>query len=416
MRPLLYSIVPEETLKSMLNTFHVCMQIPVQVIDEHGAFIAEDGEQPTFCRCFKRYLPENDTCETMHLSASKKAISLGESYIFECHANLNHIVFPLISNKTFLGSILVGPFLMDEPDSTLISDIAKRYHIPAEDALELYDQINGVTIIEPPRVNHISQLVYYLFSTLITDSKKELKDNNQKLRQQSLINESIQRYKSEIIEKASYPYENEKELVNKVKLGDIASANAILNDLLGYVFFAQGNSLEIVKARSVELCSLLSRAAIEGGASADTILKLNNQFIKNIQQFATLEDLCFNLQEIIEAFSSSLVNYIPSNSSNVIKKAIAYIADHFNEPISLEDVARVVNMHPSYFSSKFKQTTGSSFKGYLNMIRVEEGKRLLANTNFSIIDIALSSGFEDQSYFTKVFKKYTGMTPKRFRG
>ena len=416
MRPLLYSIVSEETLKTMLDTFHVCIQIPVQLIDEQGNFIASGGAQPLFCKRFQHYLPANDTCDIMHVSASKRAISLGAAYIFECHANLNHIVFPLISNKAFLGSILVGPFLMDRVDSTLISNITKRYHIPTEDALELYDEINDIPIIEPFRVNHISQLVYYLFSTLIADSKKDLKHNNEKLLQQSLINESIQRYKSEITETAPYPYEKEKELINKVKLGDIPAANAILNDLLGYVFFAQGNSLEIVKARSVELCSLLSRAAIEGGASADTILKLNNQFIKNIQPIATIEDLCFNLQEIIEAFSNSIANYIPSQNSATIKKAIAYITDNFNSTISLEDVASTVNMHPVYFSSKFKQTTGSSFKKFLNTVRIEEGKRLLANTTFSIIDIALSTGFEDQSYFTKVFKKYTGMTPKQFRG
>lgn len=415
MRPLLYSIVPEETLESMLGTFYMCMQTPLQVIDEQGILIAEGGEQPNFCKCFQKYLPPNSTCEMMHVSASKKAITLGEAYIFECHANLNHIVFPLISNKQFLGSVLVGPFLMDKPDSVLISNITRHYHIPTEDALELYDEINSIPVIAPSRVNHISQLVYYLFSTLIIDSKKELKHNNQKLMQQSLINESIQRYKSEIIGTSSYPYEKEKALLNKVKLGDIPAANAILNDLLGYVFFAQGNSLDIVKARSIELSSLLSRAAIEGGASADTILKLNNQFIKNIQQIVTLDNLCFDLQEIIEAFSNSLLNYAPSHSSKTIKKAIVYIANNFNGKVSLDDVASSVNMHPSYFSSKFKQTTGSSFKEYLNMVRIEESKRLLANTNFSIIDIALSSGFEDQSYFTKVFKKYTGMTPKQFR-
>jgi AraC-type DNA-binding domain-containing proteins len=415
MRPLLYSIVPEKTLKSMLETFHVCMQVPIQVIDEQGTLIAAGGVQPIFCKCFHNYLPQNVTCEIMHVSASKKAITLGESYIFECHANLNNIVFPLISNKTFLGSILVGPFLMDKPDSILISDITKRYNIPTEDALELYDEIDGIRIIEPFRVNHISHLVYHLFSTLIIDSKKELRENNQKLMQQSLINESIQRYKSEIIETSAYPYEKEKELLNKVKLGDIPAANSTLNDLLGYVFFSQGNSLEIVKSRAIELCSLLSRVAIEGGASADMTLKVNNQFIKNIQQINTIEDLCFNLQEIVESFSNSLLNHIPSHNSTIIKKAIVFIANHFNDAISLENVADAVNMHPSYFSSKFKKATGSSFKEYLNMVRIEEGKRLLTNTNFSIIDIALATGFEDQSYFTKVFKKYTGLTPKQFR-
>ena len=74
-----------------------------------------------------------------------------------------------------------------------------------------------------------------------------------------------------------------------------------------------------------------------------------------------------------------------------------------------------MHLNPSYFSTIFKQSCGSSFKEYLNYIRIEESKHLLTETNYSIIDIAVAVGFEDQSYFTKVFKKFTGLTPKRFR-
>lgn len=415
LKPLLYSIVPEETLKSMTDTFYACMQLPIQVIGVHGEFLAESGQKSSFCRCFQDYLPESDSCDKVHISASKKAISLGEPYIFACHAELNHIVFPLISKKTFLGSVLVGPFLMDSPDSILISDLVKKYQIPTTEALDLYDEAGNIPVIVPAKVNHISRLLYYMFANLITDSREELRQNSKKLLQQSRINESIQRYKEEHISTHAYPYEKEKELISKVKLGDIHSAKAILNDLLGYVLFSEGNSMEIVKARAIELCSLLSRTAIEGGAPTDNILKMNNHFLKNIQQINTMDTLCFKLQEIVEAFTESLFNYIPSQNSELIKRAMLYISKHFNEPLTLEDVAVQVHLHPSYFSTLFKQSTGSSFKEYLNMVRIEESKRLLANTDFSIIDIAIAIGFEDQSYFSKVFKKYTGLTPKQFR-
>ena len=83
--------------------------------------------------------------------------------------------------------------------------------------------------------------------------------------------------------------------------------------------------------------------------------------------------------------------------------------------LTLEEVANHVHLNPAYFSSLFKQSTGSSFKEYLNMVRIEESKRLLANTDYSVIDIAVASGFGDQSYFCRVFKKYTGLTPRQYR-
>lgn len=415
MKPLLYTLVPEETLKAMAETFHACVHLSIQIINENGEILVSEGETHEFCRLFQKHLPASDTCEKTHVSASKKAISIGEPYVFECHADLNHIVFPLISKQTFLGSILVGPFLMDRPDSILVSSITKRYHITTDEALDLYDEVGSIPIIPPSSVNHISHLLFYLFSNLITDSKKELRKNNQKLLQQSRINESIQRYKAENIRPTSYPYQKEKELLNKVKLGDVREANAVLNDLLGYVLFSEGNSLDVVKTRALELCSLLSRTAIEGGAPTDSMLNLNNEFLKNLQQINTLDSLCHKLQEIVETFSESMFNYIPSKNNDLIKKAMLYISENFNTPLTLEEVATHVHLHPSYFSTMFKNSTGSSFKEYLNKVRIEESKLLLLNTDFSIIDIAIAVGFEDQSYFSKVFKKYTGTTPKQFR-
>lgn len=128
-----------------------------------------------------------------------------------------------------------------------------------------------------------------------------------------------------------------------------------------------------------------------------------------------MDVLCCKLQEIVETFSRSMFQHTPNKNSEVIRKAMTYISANFHTVITLEAVAGYVHLHPSYFSTLFKQSTGSSFKEYLNMVRIEESKRLLANTDFSILDVAIAAGFEDQSYFTKVFRKYTGMTPKQFR-
>ena len=87
----------------------------------------------------------------------------------------------------------------------------------------------------------------------------------------------------------------------------------------------------------------------------------------------------------------------------------------YSDNLTLEDVASPGHLNPAYFSTLFKQSTGSTFKEYLNMVRIEESKRLLANPEYSIIDVSLAVGFMDQSYFSKVFKKYTGLTPKQYR-
>lgn len=121
------------------------------------------------------------------------------------------------------------------------------------------------------------------------------------------------------------------------------------------------------------------------------------------------------MQELVEVFTESMFNYTPTKNNEIIKKAMSYISDNFSSNITLDDVAHHVHLNPAYFSTIFKQSCGSSFKEYLNMVRIEESKRLLANTDYSVVDIAVATGFMDQSYFSKVFKKYTGLTPKQYR-
>ena len=417
MIPYLFTIVSPEKLKDMFHTFEAIIGLPIQIIDENGILLGSETPVCPYCQIFKRYLKNGETCEKIHLSASKCAIEIGETYIFSCHSNLNHIVFPLISKNVLLGSILVGPFLMTPPDSIMISDIEKHYDIPTSDLLELYDEAQNIKVIAPSMVNQISKLLYYMFSGLISESKMMFVERHEKLQQQSRINEQIQLYKSLEINDStpSYPMDKEKELITKVRTGNIPEAKGILNELLGYVLFAEGGSLDVMKSRALELGTLLSRASIENGGTPDEILNTNTQFIHKISNCNSSEDLCYRLQEIVETFANSAFGKTTSKNKDVIAKAISIIAQSYAEDITLDYVAQQVHLNSAYFSTLFKKETGHSFKEYLNMTRIEESKRLLTTSNYSIVDIAIAVGFEDQSYFSKVFKKYTGITPKQFR-
>lgn len=417
MIPYLYTIVDQNKLKDMFQTFYSCIDLPIQVIDEQGVILEKVAPTCAYCELFKQYLPCGETCEKVHLSASKRAIDVGETYIFSCHSNLNHIVFPLMNKDTFFGSILVGPFTMTPPDSIMIADLEKRYHIPTEDLLELYDEAQSIKIIQPQMANQISKLLYYMFSSLISESKMLFLQKQEKLYQQSQINENIQYYKNSDINDVTpiYPVDKEKDLIAKVKMGNVNEAKGILNELLGYVLFAEGGSLDVMKTRALELCALLSRSCIESGGVTEKVLSLNNTFIKNIAQCRDSENLCYILQEIVETFSYNLFNKTSTKNKELIKTAISLITKNYATNITLDDVANEVHLNAAYFSTLFKKEVGHSFKEYLNMLRIEESKRLLTNSNYSIVDIAIAVGFEDQSYFSKVFKKYTGITPKQYR-
>ena len=411
----IYSRIPEETLRDILQTFQAYTNIPIQLIDHDGSLLLSFGSTTGYCSILKQNVFSPDKCFSLHVKAGRRAQELGEAYIFSCHANLNHIAFPLVNQGDLLGSVIFGPFLMDTPDSTLVSDIAEQHHLKPSLCLELYDELTSLQVVSPPHVQHLKKMMDFMLSPLIQEERALLLQSQKKLHQQSKINETIQTYKGREENLSSqFFYRKEKDLLAKVRTGNIPEVKALLNDLLGYVLFSQGGSLSSVRVRSIELTTLLSRVAMDGGANADSIYSLNNVLLPALYQEQDLDELCLLLQEVAENFMTAMF-YEKDKGNLYIRKALRYMADHYNEHLSLPVVAEHVQLSPSYFSTLFSQIVGCSFRDHLCRIRVEESKQLLLSTDYTLANIAVAVGFPDQSYFCKAFKRIVGLTPGKFR-
>ena len=109
--------------------------------------------------------------------------------------------------------------------------------------------------------------------------------------------------------------------------------------------------------------------------------------------------------------------YAPTNKAmyKEVSDALNYINEHFMKNLSLEEVADTVYLSNSYLSRLFKKEVGVNFSSYLLLKKLEEAKRLLEETDMSIMKISGSLSFSDPSYFCRVFKKHTNQTPKEFR-
>jgi AraC family transcriptional regulator len=97
------------------------------------------------------------------------------------------------------------------------------------------------------------------------------------------------------------------------------------------------------------------------------------------------------------------------------KRVLDYVAEHFGEPITVEDMGRVAALSTAHFSRLFKEVLGDTPYQFLMDYRVEQAKKMLGDPTLALSDIALSCGFADQPHFSRIFKKLTGTTPKAFR-
>lgn len=411
----IYSYISAEKLHDILQTLQSYTRLPLQLIAADGVLLRSFGGETGFCSLFKKTALTENSCLSLHVKSGQIAQNLGETYIFSCHANLTHIAFPLCGGESLLGSVILGPFLMDSPDSSLVGDIAERYTLPPARSLELYDELLELQVIPPSRVRTLKKLVDYLLSPLIPGENEVLMQSREKLYQQSRINETIQRYKGrEISSGADFLFQKEKELLDQVRLGSVPKVKELLNDLLGYVLFSRGAEIEAVRHRAVELTALLSRVSVDGGAPAEIIYDLTDRLLPSLYAESDLDTLCLKLQEIAESFMSAM--FVRQDKGNRhIRRALGFMAEHYGEHIELSDAAKFVGLSPGYFSTLFCSTVGVSFREQLSLIRVEKSKQLLLATDSSLADIAAAVGFPDQSYFCKVFKRLEGVSPGKFR-
>lgn len=97
-----------------------------------------------------------------------------------------------------------------------------------------------------------------------------------------------------------------------------------------------------------------------------------------------------------------------------LKNVLSYIEEHYNDFISLDDMAKTAGMNPKYFCRYFREMTQRTPTNYLNYYRIEIACEQLSTRDVSITEVALNCGFNDISYFIKTFHKYKGITPKQF--
>lgn len=410
----LYSLIAKEALSKRLDELSQCLNIPARLLDAEGNQLEQHGETGAYCALLKARAFCD--CVRTYLKAGRIACEPGESQVFSCHAGLNHIAFSLVRRKQLLGTVIVGPFRMDAPQSMPLSGLADKRRLAPSLCLDLYDELQKLPVITPARVHSISCLMDDLFAPLLSDARLLMQERQEKLYQQSVINETVQHYKGTPTDSmCTLIYQKECDLLGKVKQCDIQGARRVLNELLSFVLLAQGQDLQWIRTRACELTILLSRIAIEGGAPPDRILSLNPKYLEQLQKDESYEDLCFSLKEIVENFIQTIALPGAAQAHPVVRRAVQYITDHFDQPLSIQSLADELEVSPSYFSALFSKCMGIGFHEYLTRFRVEEARQLLTATQYPINEIAVTVGYADQSSFTKAFKRVTGITPYQLR-
>ncbi|NLY18226.1 MAG: AraC family transcriptional regulator [Clostridiaceae bacterium] len=409
----------EKSIK-VLQQYSSSTGMSAVLIDDSGKTLYKSYQKYDFCKICKELRSEsnqNINCSSVHLYGSYQAERFGGKYVFFCPMGMVHWASPITIDGIMTAAIIGGPVNMMEPDEFLLAELFGKY-LKDEQLSRAIAFSKSIPVVGTERVNSLSELLRILTAYLSDSTWYRMELELEEQKQAADISAYIHYLKSiagSSNEIPSYPIEKERDLLNAIALGDKPLARKLLNEILGHVFFSSGNDFETVRSRVLELVVLLSRASLEGGADVKRIFGMSYQYLNQLKKFKSLDELTPWLSRIMERFTEQVFNMTNIKRKDVIYKSIEYIRRNYMTKISLDEVASYVYLSPTYFSKIFKEETGMNFNTYLNNVRIDVSKKLLADSSVNMVDISNIVGFEDQSYFSKVFKKITGQTPKKYR-
>lgn len=394
-----------EDILAAAKSYAISTGVECLVLTENGETILNPCEgqfHDELCYCRSNSIGK--CCLNAHFEGALNAAESENPRPYYCPMGLLHWASPIIVNGHIEAAFISGhTFLNHSP-----SELAHLKNVTAahEELLKSYPGLKK-SLLESPtiseeRLNSLKQLLDLVAATF---SDRTVNDNAYHDMREAFrrnINDTRGNTADIPWQKLLKDYDKKEDVIVTAELYEIVDA------------IARKATPEQGKAALVQLVlSVYDRSLEQAGQCflADRCLNALN----DLERLQTGEELANwakkNILGLLEAGT-----LLPGlKNADMIYAALQYIEDHYNEKFSLQDIADYVHFSAPYFSKVFKREMDITFTKYLTNVRIEKSKMLLKNTKHALSDIPAMVGFEEQSYFTRVFRTTTGISPGKYR-
>ena len=211
-----------------------------------------------------------------------------------------------------------------------------------------------------------------------------------------------------------FAWESEHRIFQLLNRGDAEGLRSELNLFFDWMIKTYPDSLDNIRLKMLEYIMRAEKDAFHDGA-VNYSFESRKNYLTEVMALTEFEGLRDWFLEKMIRVCMQIRDKRGAQSESVVSKAKAYILENFCKDISLDDVSREVNVSPYYFSKLFKEEAGENFIEYLTRLRIMKAKELLPDPQVSIKEISIQIGYGDPNYFSRIFKKQTGMTPREYR-
>ena len=360
-----------------------------------------------FCSLCKRYhqcagrMPANEIpCSSLHVNAAKNARRYGGLHIYTCPAGFYFWTNPFFAGERFAGAFISSVFPAGKNQETLDKLFSiYRGEISRAEIAQYMEDVPFKTEKEVQAMARMIQICARQISYY--DSRW---GNSCRTRGGSAPSMSC----------LPNMKDQERRLIACLRRGDGCEAQTIVRSLIKDICAGKNYTFELLQMMAIELVVLLSRAGANR-ESNEKLVEANSRFLKRVEESGNAAELADNLCLIVECMSGKIFSFQGVRHACALRKAERFIWENYSRKISLREIAGVSGLSATYFSTVFKDEIGENLSNYLNRLRVEKAAAMLRETERPINEISAACGFEDQSWFSKVFKNYISVSPSKYR-
>jgi len=387
-------------LFTKLKLFHYATNIPLRLYDGENRLLSsallKSQSMPTFLR-FDQYekelvKPYDDTFYYTN--------DLNEHYYsfgFACEGKEYRLV--------------AGPSIDSSLSKKQLMMISSQKNLRLSDYDELESYFRSLPHYTSVSLRSTQPLLRYMLSGEEPDLSKNM--------QKSKPTKEFEEKKAKVAEEQRYHHSPNK---------DAMILEAVRNGDRGKVFslvYTQGDGPEGILCKDDPLRSYknmfivnvshITKAVIEGGVDSETAYTLSDTYIQTVEEIDSYEEVTKLHISMLNSFLDLVERAKRMRYTKQVYITIDYINKHYYESISVKELAQRVHMSESHLLKLFTSQTGMNISSFIINKRITEAANLLRYTNYSITQICNMTGFNDQSYMTKQFKRHFKTTPKKYK-
>lgn len=211
-------------------------------------------------------------------------------------------------------------------------------------------------------------------------------------------------------------YYLERKLISEIQRGVESQAFMTL-DAINSIERARlaDHPIRSLKNSLIGSCTLFARAAVEANVHPEDAFSQSDLFILQIERLNHIKDLQAFEYHMVRTFIKMINRERIHTYSLPVTQMINHIHENITDSITLEDLTTITKKTKEYLSSAFKKEVGINLVDYIQLQKIESSKHFLEFTNMKINEISILFNFCNAGYYTRVFKKHEGMTPKNYR-